>query len=32
MRRLPAVRFFFYTRAWREAAIRPVLEQMAGLP
>jgi hypothetical protein len=32
MQRLPAVRFFFYTRSWRDAAIRPVLEQMAGLP
>jgi hypothetical protein len=31
MQRLPAVRFFFYTRSWRDAAIRPVLEQMAGL-
>lgn len=32
MRRLPVVRFFFYTRAWRDASIRAVLEQMAGLP
>lgn len=32
MCRLPAVRFFFYTRAWRDDAIRPVLERMAALP
>jgi hypothetical protein len=29
IRRLPAVRFFFYTRAWRVPAVRPVLERMA---
>jgi hypothetical protein len=32
MRRLPEVRFFLYTRAWRLTAIRPALERMAGLP
>jgi hypothetical protein len=32
MERLPQVRFFFYTRAWRAAAIRPALERMAALP
>jgi hypothetical protein len=32
MRSLPEVRFFFYTRSWREAAIRPVLGRMARLP
>jgi hypothetical protein len=32
MRRLPAVRFFLYTRCWRDGAIRPVLERMAELP
>src|SRR5262245_25954902 len=32
MRALPGVRFFFYTRSWRVAAIRPVLERMAALP
>jgi ferredoxin len=32
MRRLPKVRFFFYTRAWREDAIRPILGRMARLP
>jgi hypothetical protein len=31
IRRLPGVRFFFYTRSWRDDAIRPVLEAMAGL-
>jgi hypothetical protein len=31
MRRLPAVRFFCYSRAWRDGAIRPVLERMARL-
>ena len=31
MRRLPRVSFFFYTRSWRVAAIRPLLEEMAGL-
>jgi hypothetical protein len=31
MRKLPRVRFFFYTRAWRLASIRPVLERMALL-
>jgi hypothetical protein len=29
MRRLPGVRFYFYTRAWRDSAILPVLERMA---
>jgi hypothetical protein len=32
MQQLPAVRFFFYTRSWRDAAVRPVLEQLAVLP
>ncbi len=32
LERLPAVRFYFYTRSWRDDAIRPVLEPMAGLP
>ena len=32
MRALPKVRFFFYTRSWREGPIRAVLERMAGLP
>jgi hypothetical protein len=32
MRRLPGVRFYFYTRSWRVAAIRPALDAMAGLP
>jgi hypothetical protein len=32
MRRMPEVRFYFYTRAWRDAAIFPVLERMAALP
>lgn len=32
MRRLPDVRFYFYTRSWRDEAIRPVLERMAALP
>lgn len=32
MQRLPCVRFFFYTRAWRDASIRPVLEELAELP
>ncbi len=31
MRWLPSVRFFLYTRSWRHAAIRPVLERMAEL-
>jgi hypothetical protein len=31
MRRLPKVRFFFYTRSWREESIRAVLEWMAEL-
>ena len=31
MRRLPDVRFFVYSRAWRDDRIRPVLEQMAEL-
>jgi hypothetical protein len=29
MRQLPRVRFFLFSRTWRIAAIRPVLEQMA---
>jgi hypothetical protein len=29
MRKLPQVKFFFYTRSWRDAAIRPLLERMA---
>jgi hypothetical protein len=29
---LSDVRFFFYTRSWRDDAIRPVLEAMAQLP
>jgi hypothetical protein len=29
IRRLPQVRFFAYTRAWRDEAIRPVLELLA---
>jgi len=32
MRRSPRVRFYFYTRAWRDDATRVVLERMAGLP
>jgi hypothetical protein len=32
MRWLPEVRFCIYTRAWRNATIRPVLERMAELP
>jgi hypothetical protein len=32
MRRMPRVRFFCYTRAWRDEAIRPVLERLARLP
>jgi hypothetical protein len=31
MRLLPEVRFFFYTRSWRDESIRPVLERMAEL-
>jgi hypothetical protein len=31
IRRHPEVRFYFYTRAWRDAAILPVLEEMAQL-
>jgi hypothetical protein len=31
MQLLSGVRFYFYTRAWRDAAILPVLEQMAAL-
>jgi hypothetical protein len=31
MRRLPAVRFFVYSRGWRDDRIRPVLERMAEL-
>jgi hypothetical protein len=29
MRALPRVRFYLYTRSWRVAAVRPVLERMA---
>jgi hypothetical protein len=32
MRRSPRVTFYFYTRSWRVAAIRPVIDRMAGLP
>jgi hypothetical protein len=32
MKKSPKVRFFFYTRAWRDESIRPVLERMARLP
>ena len=32
MKRLPAVRFYFYTRSWRNEAIRAILERMAVLP
>src|SRR3954452_14541669 len=32
MRKLPRVRFFFYTRSWRDAQVRPVLERMGRLP
>ena len=32
MRRSPRTRFYFYTRSWRVAAIRPVLDRMAELP
>jgi hypothetical protein len=32
MRLLSWVRFYFYTRAWRDQTILPVLEQMAALP
>lgn len=31
MRRMRRVRFFCYTRAWRDAAIRPLLRRMARL-
>ena len=32
VRRSPRVRFFFYTRAWRVPAVRPVLDELAALP
>jgi hypothetical protein len=32
MKRARTVRFYFYTRVWRDGAIRPVLERMARLP
>jgi hypothetical protein len=32
MRQLPRVRFFLYTRSWRDPAVRPALEAMAALP
>ena len=32
MRRSPRVRFYFYTRAWRDEAMRGVLGRMAELP
>jgi hypothetical protein len=32
MRRLPGVRFYFYTRSWRVPSIRRVLAAMAWLP
>jgi hypothetical protein len=31
MRALSGVRFYFYSRAWRDETIRPVLEEMAAL-
>jgi hypothetical protein len=31
-RRLPEVCFYTYTRSWRDRRIRPVIEQLAGLP
>ena len=32
MRRSPQVRFYFYTRAWRDGAMRKILQRMAILP
>ena len=32
MKRSPQVRFYFYTRAWRDEAMRTILERMASLP
>jgi len=32
MRKSPRVQFFFYTRAWRVPAIKPIINQMAQLP
>ena len=32
MRHSPRVRFYFYTRAWRDQAMRGILERMAVLP
>jgi hypothetical protein len=32
MRRMPNVQFYFYTRAWRDPAVIPVVERMAALP
>ena len=32
MRRSPQVRFYFYTRVWRDEAMRAILERMAALP
>jgi hypothetical protein len=32
MRRSPQVRFYFYTRAWRDESLRKILERMASLP
>ncbi len=32
VRRLPQIRFFCYSRAWREPAIRPLLERLARQP
>jgi Gene product 88 len=32
MRRSPQVRFYFYTRSWRDEATRTILERMASLP
>jgi len=32
MRRSPGVQFYFYTRVWTVASIKPVIDQMAELP
>ena len=32
MRRSPGVRFYFYTRSWRDGAMRKILERMSLLP
>ena len=31
LKRCPKVRFYFYTRSWRDAGIRPAVERIAGL-